>query len=147
MPHQDEHTPSQSTTFLKPADQFQYDDVIPAFRLPAQRLRKAGYSVEPAGAEPELQFVRKYQRNWKGVTWVVLASFDGSLGYRIPTVHYDATDPFKVITVDNLPDTVPIQERDNLSAVRWSCHGTFPDVAAAILGLPELPGHSQFRPV
>jgi hypothetical protein len=57
-------------------------------RQAVERLRRAGYAqsdrlvLDPAMEQN--RSVRVFQRVWKGVTWVVLASWDGSLAYRIP---------------------------------------------------------------
>ena len=141
-----------------------------AVRHAAERLRRFGYTqsdhlVEDP-ADGRGRQVRLYQRIWKGVTWVVLASWDGSFAYRVPVDVFRPDDLFSVPSPDHLSDFMPGDEdlhaddyatlaeddelglddeaRERLRQVRWTKVGLFTEVVDAILDLPELPGHSHF---
>lgn len=117
-----------------------------AVRQAVGRLRRAGYAqVNRLLTDPNVEQnrpVRMFQRYWKGVTWVVLASWDGSLAYRVPAEHFDAEDPFKVPFANDLPEDTPAAAREHLRRVRWVKVGVFLDVVEAILELPEPAGQA-----
>lgn len=109
-----------------------------AVREATERLRRAGFArtptpiTDPATGRCALIFIHY----WKKTAWVVIASWDGSLAYRLPAVYVDERDPFKVVSADELPET--------LRRVRWMRIGLLVDLVNQILSLPELPGHSHF---
>ncbi|GGM76819.1 hypothetical protein GCM10012275_54360 [Longimycelium tulufanense] len=119
---------------------------ISAVRQAANRLRRAGFSqprdlvIDPSThGRPARMFVRF----WRGVVWVVLAAWDGSLAYRLPADHFDAADPFKVISPEDIPTDSPVEVHECVRQLRWVRIGLFPDVVDAILALPEPPGHAH----
>lgn len=112
-----------------------------AVREATQRLRRARFLgkstpiIDPATGRQALVFVRC----WKKTAWVVIASWDGSLAYRLPASYFDERDPFKVVPVDELPD--------GLRHVRWVRIGHLVKLVDQILDLPGFPGQSHFRRV
>lgn len=141
-----------------------------AVRRAVERLRRAGYSQsDRLVTDPAMDRdrpVRVFQRFWKGVTWVVLASWDGSFAYRVPVDVFRPDDLFAVPDSDDLsafmPDDAELDgddeqtlkenaqhaldddARERLRQVRWTKIGLFTEVVEAIIQLPELPGHSHF---
>ncbi|CAL9677570.1 hypothetical protein SUDANB95_07895 (plasmid) [Actinosynnema sp. ALI-1.44] len=113
-----------------------------------ERLRRAGFTlteVKPIDRSMRRDRpVAMFHLVWKGVVWVLLASWDGSLAYRLPIEHFDPKDPFMVVDPDGLPDEATEEERNRLRRVRWTSIGMFLDVVEALLTLPALPEHSYF---
>jgi hypothetical protein len=141
-----------------------------AVRRAVERLRRAGYTQsDRTVTDPAMDRdrpVRLFQRFWKGVTWVVLASWDGSFAYRVPVEVFRPDALFTVPSSDDLSAFMPdgaelngddqqtLKEleqhaldsdaRERLRQVRWIKVGLFTEVVEAIIELPELPGHSHF---
>ncbi|WNV83068.1 hypothetical protein [Umezawaea sp. Da 62-37] len=113
-----------------------------------ERLRRAGFVLaDRHPRDPSMSSDRPmamFYRVWRGVVWVVLASWDGSLAYRVPVAHFDPEDPLMVAEPDALPDETPEAIREYLRSVRWTTVGLFLDVVDAVLALPNLREHSHF---